>query len=494
MKKTIIFILLAILVLGCDREPEKVLIIGDSISIGYTPHVQEALSGKYTVVHNEGNAGHTGMGLENIHDWLGEEKWDIILFNWGLWDLCYRHPDSKLYGNRDKINGTLTFSPEEYGQNLDSLARILKRTGARLSFVTTTCVPEYEGGRIQGDEYVYNSVARAIMFEHGIQVTDLNKYSYGIHAESGKGDDDVHYTVEGYKELSEVIVSAITGKRVKTVQQDVDPGSIRFSFKVYDAVTIRGDDNPTTQVAVTLDRWPGNTFTVWLPEAVGDLWQQWDAEVAHQDFATTEKDGLIWIYKGHSAGFIRTELVPGRNSLLFETQVTNRSLENLERVYAQNCIHFSKAPDFICDDFSRIYIRSKGEWHSLASLDPTSSFPRYYREGFPSRGRIDPTAHYFENITQDARVDHPLMVLVSGDGARSVGIASEDYEFLFHNQMEYLRCIHSESGSPPPLPPGETATFRQKVYFVEGGLEDCVAAFEKDITGYPAGDFKFRTQ
>ena len=293
MKKTAILILLAILILGWERDKAKVLIIGDSISIGYTPYVQEALSAEATVVHNKGNAGNTGIGLDKIHDWLGDEKWDVIVFNWGMWDLCYRYPDSKVQGHRDKINGTLTFTPEEYRQNLDSLVRILEGTDARLLFVTTTCVPEFEEGRIQGDEHIYNSVALHIMSEHDIQVIDLNKPSYGIHAKFGKGNDDVHFTREGYRELSKVIASAITGDPEETDESDLTMNTSQFSFNVDDAVTIRS--NPTTQVDITLESWPGNTFVLWLPEAVGDLWQQWDAKVAYQDFVTTEKGGLLWI-------------------------------------------------------------------------------------------------------------------------------------------------------------------------------------------------------
>jgi hypothetical protein len=266
--------------------------------------------------------------------------------------------------------------------------------------------------------------------------------------------------------------------------------TLHFSFQVYDAITIR--KNPTTQVGITIDRWTGDTFVLWLPEAVGDLWQQWDADVAHQDFTVTKSGGLLWTYEGNPAGFIRTELIPQRNSLLLETQVTNLSNQELVKLYAQNCIHFSKAPEFICDDFSRIYLRIKKKWYSLASLKPTTTFPRYYREGYPERGRIDPLEHNFGDIRQDSTVDYPLMVLVSKDGTRTVGIASEDFEFLFHNQMPYLRCIHSESGSPPPVPPGKTAIFRQKVYFVEGGLMDCVAVFEKDIVGNPSESFSFK--
>ena len=263
-----------------------------------------------------------------------------------------------------------------------------------------------------------------------------------------------------------------------------------FAFDVYDAVTIRA--NPTTQIGITLAQWPGDRFILWLPEAVGDVWQQWEPEVAHQDFTKTARGGLLWSFDGRPEAVIHTELIHQGNSLLLENRVTNRGQETLENLYAQNCIHFSQAPDFVCGDFSRIYLRTGGQWRSLASLNPSTSFPRYYREGYPSRGRIDPTEHQFGDIRQEAAVDHPLMVLVSKDGTRSVGIASEHYEFLFHNQMEYLRCIHSESGCEPALPPGDTATFRQKVYFVNGGMMECVAAFERDITGDPTGDFSFR--
>ena len=275
-------------------------------------------------------------------------------------------------------------------------------------------------------------------------------------------------------------------------EKDNSGKSLQFFFQVFDAITIR--KNPTTQVGIAIERWTGNTFVLWLPEAVGTLWQQWNTKVAHQDFTATKCGGLLWTYEGNPAGFIRTELIPQRNSLLLETQITNRSPQELVKLYVQNCLHFSKAPDFICDDFSRIYLRTKNEWHFLSSLKPTTSFPRYYREGYPSRGRIDPTEHDFGDIRQDASLDYPLIVLVSKDGTRAVGVASEDYEFLFHNPMEYLRCIHSESGCPPSLPPWKTVTFRQKVYFVEGGLVDCVAAFEKDIVGEPTKSFSFIKQ
>jgi lysophospholipase L1-like esterase len=193
-------------VLGFQEEKPKILIIGDSISIGYTPFVQEKFGEQAIVKHNPGNAQHTGTGIEKIEEWIGDEDWDIIQFNWGLWDLCYRHPDSKEYGNRDKVNGTLTFTLEEYQANLDSLVtNIQKLTDAKLIFVTTTYVPENEAGRFKKDPKKYNRVAKSVMKDHGVIINNLYKPSVSIHKNYGLGDKDVHYTPEGYELLGEFV-------------------------------------------------------------------------------------------------------------------------------------------------------------------------------------------------------------------------------------------------------------------------------------------------
>jgi len=207
MYKYLIIPLLIIGLSGFQPKMKKILIIGDSISIGYTPFVKKALAGKAVVVHNPGNAQHTGTGLEKLDEWLGDEKWDIIQFNWGLWDLCYRSPESKVQGNRDKINGKITYSVEEYQQNLLKLVKKLKATGAQLIFVTTTYIPENEAGRFAGDELRYNKAAVEVMKENHIPVNNIWKASKRIHSKYGKAPDNVHYTKEGYKLLANKIVA-----------------------------------------------------------------------------------------------------------------------------------------------------------------------------------------------------------------------------------------------------------------------------------------------
>lgn len=192
-----------------DSELPKVLIIGDSISIGYTSYVRELLKGEAVVKHNQGNAKYTWYGLQNLDKWLGDESWDVIHFNWGLWDLCYRHPDSKVQGKRDKANGTVCASPEEYGRNLEKLVERLEKTGAVLIWANTTVVPEGEAGRFVDDDLKYNQVAEAIMKKHNIRMNDLNALTRTFSAELFLGPGNVHYVDAGYEKLAVQVVEEI---------------------------------------------------------------------------------------------------------------------------------------------------------------------------------------------------------------------------------------------------------------------------------------------
>lgn len=202
----IILVLIFFVAASCTNEKTRVLIIGDSISLGYTPFVKEDLKDIADVFHNPGNAKHSTYGLENIEAWIDSAEWDIIQFNWGLWDLCYRHPDSKVQGKRDKINGTLTNSLDDYEKNLEEIVKILKeRTNAKLIFVTTTFVPENEQGRFTEDVLRYNEVARKVMEANNVLINDIYHESIVIHKKYGKGDDDVHYEEDGYRLLAKHI-------------------------------------------------------------------------------------------------------------------------------------------------------------------------------------------------------------------------------------------------------------------------------------------------
>ena len=193
-----------------SKDLPKALLIGDSISIGYTPHVVAALKGKVEVIHHRGNAQHTGTGLKMLDRWVGKTQWDVIHFNWGLWDLCYRHPQSKSQGRRDKKRGTLTTPLEQYEKNLDQLASRLKKTKAKLIWAHTSTVPEGEDGRKVGDDDKYNEAAARVMKRHGIRINDLNSLTDDFPPELFVKPGDVHYKPEGSKKIGQAVAKEIS--------------------------------------------------------------------------------------------------------------------------------------------------------------------------------------------------------------------------------------------------------------------------------------------
>lgn len=199
-----------------DPRLPNVLIVGDSISIGYTRAVRRLLAGEANVQRplNErrdgpSNCGPTPRGLESIDAWLGDTKWDAIHFNWGLHDLCYRNPEAKNQGNRDKVNGKQAVSPEQYRRNLEQLVERMKATGAKLVWASTTVVPEGEAGRVVGDDARFNAVAGEVMTRHGIPTDDLYAVSKEFPAHLFAGPGNVHFTLAGYEKLAESVARSV---------------------------------------------------------------------------------------------------------------------------------------------------------------------------------------------------------------------------------------------------------------------------------------------
>ena len=155
----------------------NVLLIGDSISIGYTIEVRKRLKGKADVFRIPTNGQTAAFGVKNLDKWLGNRKWDVIHFNWGLWDICYRNPKSKTQGHRDKVGGTLSATPEQYRESMKKIVTRLKQTKAKLIWCATTPVPKLELGRKEGDEIRYNAIAKEIMDANKISTNDLHAHA-----------------------------------------------------------------------------------------------------------------------------------------------------------------------------------------------------------------------------------------------------------------------------------------------------------------------------
>ncbi len=176
----------------------RVLIIGDSISIGYTIPLRWLLLGEANVHRIPENGGPTIRGLESLDRWLGANKWHVIHFNWGLHDL-----------KMDRA-GKRQVPLEQYKRNLAALVARLKATGARLIWAATTPVPEgnLTPPRKNSDVIAYNEAAREIMEKNGVAIDDL--YAAALpRLEEIQLPENVHFTRQGYEFLARAVAQAI---------------------------------------------------------------------------------------------------------------------------------------------------------------------------------------------------------------------------------------------------------------------------------------------
>lgn len=176
-----------------DPKLPRVLLIGDSVSRGYTLAVRAALAGRANVHRAPENCGGTSRALTKLDIWLGEGKWDVIHFNFGI---------------HDRATPT-----SDYARRLEQIITRLRQTGATLIWASTTPIPDDPAQKQTAASIVErNQVAAGVMARHGIPVDDL----FG--AVLPKVDDlrlptpNVHFKETGYDFLGQTAAAAIAAQ------------------------------------------------------------------------------------------------------------------------------------------------------------------------------------------------------------------------------------------------------------------------------------------
>jgi acyl-CoA thioesterase-1 len=185
-----------------NEDLPDVLLIGDSISIGYTSYVREALEGRANVHRIPENGGDSAKALKQFDFWMGDKRWDIIHFNTGLHDM------KRIVDNRLDISGEQVNSEAEYRNNLEQYFRRMTSTGARLIWASTTVVPEGAAGRVKGEEVRYNTVAEEVRQQYpSIGLNDL--YALSAARPEIQKPANVHFEPEGSRLLGRQVAEAV---------------------------------------------------------------------------------------------------------------------------------------------------------------------------------------------------------------------------------------------------------------------------------------------
>ena len=150
---------------------KKVLLIGDSIRMGYAKYVQEALTDAAEVYYSCENARFSTFTFRFVSNWKTNENWpddiDLIHWNVGLWDVL-------------RVNGEEPLTPPDcYRENLGKIHRRLAGLfpKAKTVFATSTNVVEKRYGkefsRKNADIEEYNEIAKEVMKQLSVPVNDL---------------------------------------------------------------------------------------------------------------------------------------------------------------------------------------------------------------------------------------------------------------------------------------------------------------------------------
>ena len=173
-----------------DPGLPRILLIGDSISRGYTVPVRHALKDRANVHRAPANCGPTASGLKKLDVWLGSKGWDLIHFNFGIHD---RNTD-----------------PDIYAQRLTEIVKKLQATGATLVWASSTPLSGKMLDKDRNDPMVgLNRVAAQIMMEHRVRVNDLHSTAQPL-LRTMQGKDGCHFNGEGYKVLGKAVAEAIS--------------------------------------------------------------------------------------------------------------------------------------------------------------------------------------------------------------------------------------------------------------------------------------------
>jgi lysophospholipase L1-like esterase len=201
--RLILTIIIAFSVISWSDPLPRFFLIGDSISIHYTPYLKQYLSGIVQLDRKEddgqaekdldvpagANGGDSRMVLAYLKSKIKESGFhpDYLLLNCGLHDI-----------KRDPSTGDIQVKERDYRKNLNEIFRLLEQNKIRSVWIKTTWVVDSIHNarsknfkRFEADVQRYNTITDSICNKRNIPVIDLYHFSKQLGV--GNLTDHVHY-------------------------------------------------------------------------------------------------------------------------------------------------------------------------------------------------------------------------------------------------------------------------------------------------------------
>ena len=186
-------------------QMKNLLLIGDSIRMGYDKSVKKTLEGKANVIFPDENCRFASYVLRHFHEYLNDikgEDIDVIHWNAGLWD-CLRlfeeEPQTPI---------------DVYAYYIERICLRIKKIcpNARVIFATSTKVLSEKMSkdfkRYNEEIEKYNETAVKIVGKYGFKVNDL--YALSVTLPEEVHSDAVHYyTPAGTEAFTNQVLSFV---------------------------------------------------------------------------------------------------------------------------------------------------------------------------------------------------------------------------------------------------------------------------------------------
>lgn len=183
----------------------RVLLLGDSIRLGYAPVVAKQLADQAEIISPKANGGDSKQLLNQLDELLQQHEPRIIVFNCGLHDL-----------KKSKARGTHQVALAEYEAQLRQIAARLKAQTPHVVFATTTPILDdrhpgrkLDFDRFEADVQRYNHKAITVMKELNVPILDLHAAVVAGDAAQLLGSDGTHFTPAGYDRLAQAVVQEL---------------------------------------------------------------------------------------------------------------------------------------------------------------------------------------------------------------------------------------------------------------------------------------------
>ena len=186
---------------------KNVLLIGDSIRIGYDKAVRRTLEGQANVIFPAENCRFASYVLRHFHEYfegINGADFDVVHWNAGLWDCLH------LFG--EDVQTPIDI----YAYYMDRACIRIKKLcpNAKIIFATSTRV---QAEKMHKDFFrrneeieAYNKVAVEIAKKHGFEINDLYAVSATLPDEAHS--DAVHYyTPTGTEAFANQVLSCVCG-------------------------------------------------------------------------------------------------------------------------------------------------------------------------------------------------------------------------------------------------------------------------------------------